>query len=142
MQDRPSSVRAGPTFEVMTMGDQKGGSDLQRQPGRGLPSLQGPDGEAPAEPVVGRNGLFQTGTVPASPMAIGTTGPKNRPATMIGIAPPAAGSVTPPPGARPAAQQQAPLPEPASSQRLAAASPVPLATTSGDVTRLNPLTAP
>ncbi|MCU0680928.1 MAG: hypothetical protein MUF34_01460 [Polyangiaceae bacterium] len=103
--------------------------------------------------MVGRNGTFQTGTVPAAPMAlanagqpanggvIATSGPKNRPATMIGIAPPSPGSVTPPPGAR-AAPLPLPLAEPASSQRLAAVPAVPLSTASGDVTRLNPLVIP
>lgn len=134
------------------MGDQKGGSDLQRQPGRGLPAA-GSDEKKPLGPVVGRNGTFQTGTVPAAPMAfanaglpasggaIATSGPKNRPSTMIGIAPPSPGSVTPPPGAR-AAPLPLPLAEPASSQRLAAVPAVPLSTASGDVTRLNPLVIP
>ncbi len=125
------------------MGDQKGGPDVKRQPGRGLPPLVGPDDEAPeGGPVVGRNGAYQTGTVPASPLAIATSGPKNRPSTMIGIAPPSPGSVTPPTNARQGNYSTLPLPEPASSQRLAAAPPVPLATASGDVTRLNPIVAP
>jgi PEGA domain-containing protein len=148
------------------MGEKKGGSDLQRQRGQMLPPVAGPRDGALPDPVVGRNGVYQTGTVPASPLALGAAGqgapgpgaagqippgyganialggPKSRPHTMIGIAPPAPGSVTPPSVHEPRLPSQ-PLPEPTSSQRLTAAPPVPLASASGDVvTRLNPIVAP